>query len=222
MSLFDAHGVQRVALAIGTPCQDSVSAGYAHDLARLVGCIAATRPDITITVLQSRGTIIPAQRASLVKAAQQHGATHLLWLDADMRFPEDTFFRLLSHGEPIVACNYATRRHPIIPTAEVRGEGHLMTLADDLSLVEVSHCGMGVMLVDMAVYAQLPAPWFALGYSPKDDNYAGEDVFFCRKARDAGFPVLVDQATSQLVRHAGEMEWTHAHTHVTRDAMEAA
>lgn len=210
--LVDKEGTKLHRVAICTPCQDSVSAGYALDLAKLVGTL-----DMPYTLIQSRGTIIPQQRATLVTLAQQWGATHLLWLDSDMRFPPDTLHRLLDHGEPIVAANYPTRRQPILPTAEHKEHGLLFTGPDSEGLIEVSHVGMGVMLVDMQVFARMRQPWFQLGFTPKTNEYIGEDVFFLRRARGDGYRTLVDQGLSREVRHTGEMEFRAEHANVTRD-----
>lgn len=203
-------------VAICLPCQDSVNAGFALDLARLVGHIPE---GVEYTLIQNRGTIIPQQRATLVTAAQQVQATHVLWIDSDMRFPKDALARLLLHDEPIVAANYSTRRTPILPTAEHREHGMLFTQSDSEGLAEVTHCGMGLMLVQMAVFETMPQPWFALGFNPKDQAYIGEDFFFCRRAREHGFATLIDQSLSKEVRHAGEMEFRYEHANVTRDTL---
>jgi hypothetical protein len=208
MTVLTASGRPKYRVAICTPCQDTVSAGYAFDLASLTGQLPA---DITWTLFQSKGTILPQQRATLVGLAQGWTATHILWLDADMRFPVDTLTRLLAHRVPIVAANYPTRRVPIRPVAEHREHGVLLTTSEDAGLVEVTHCGMGVMLVDTEVYRTVPSPWFALGYHAASQTYAGEDVFFCRKASEAGFPTMVDQSLSQQVRHVGEFEFAARH-----------
>lgn len=207
-----------IRVAIATPCTDQVQAGYTYDLARLVATIAKVRPDIDVTIHQNRGTIIPQQRATLVMSAREAKATHLLWIDSDMRFPPDTLFRLMEHGVPIVAANYTTRRAPFLPTAEHRDLGYLFTPPEADGLATVTHCGMGLMLVDMTVFETIKPPHFAIGYSQRDGEYSGEDFFFCHKAREAGFAIYIDQELSQAVRHAGQMEYTNEHAIVTRDA----
>lgn len=215
MTLLNGDGTPRIKVAICLPCQDTVNAGFALDLARLVRRL--TEEHCEHTIIQNRGTIIPQQRATLVQHATTYGASHVLWLDSDMRFPCDTAARLLAHGEPIVAANYSTRRAPILPTAEHREHGSLFTTPESEGLVEVSHVGMGVMLVEMRVYSTIKEPWFALGFNPVDKQYVGEDFFFLRRARESGFVTLIDQELSKEVRHVGEMEWRPEHACVTRD-----
>lgn len=205
-------------IAIATPCQDQVHAGYTYDLARLVGHAARTQPEVEITIHQNRGTIIPQQRATLVMSAREAQASHILWIDSDMRFPPDALARLLAHNEPIVAANYTTRRKPYLPTAEHREHGYLFTPPATSGLAEVTHCGMGLMLTAMEVFDKTPPPYFIIGYSTADSEYYGEDFFFCRRVRESGFRVLIDQGLSQEVRHAGLMEFTAEHAVITRDA----
>lgn len=205
-------------IAIATPCQDQVAAGYALDLAKLVGYSTALQT-MNLALVQNKGTIIPEQRQSLAKLALQMGASHVLWIDSDMRFPKTALERLLSHDKPIVAANYPMRRPPVLPTAEDRTHGHLFTEPNADGLVEVSRCGMGLMLVETRVFQALSAPWFTLGYSKADDGFVGEDVYFCRKAKEAGFPTLIDQALSIEVKHIGELEYTNQHACLTRDEM---
>lgn len=206
----------RFRVMIATPCTDVVKAGFAMDLAMLYGLVCASGA-IDAAVMQNRGTIIPQQRATLVDAAQRYGATHILWLDSDMRFPKDTLFRLLTHDKPIVAANYARRRHPALPTAEHRDKGHLFTTDDATGLEVVTQCGFGVMLTRMDVFAKISEPWFQIGYTSNDHQYVGEDFFFCAKARKAGFEILIDHDLSKDIKHVGDMDYTHAHAIQARE-----
>lgn len=210
--------VAKSVVALCIPSGDQVSASFALDLAKLVGFVARTHREIDLVLLQVKGSILPQQRATLVQAALTAHATHVFWLDSDMRFPKDALVRLLAHDVPIVAANYPTRRPPIVPVAQRNAEGHLFTTAHAKGLVPVDAVGMGCMLVQASVYHALPKPWFALGYSRSDDGYVGEDHYFCQQARAKGFSVAVDQALSQEVQHLGEMAWTHAHAEQTRTA----
>lgn len=204
-------------VAILTPCQDMVSAGYALDLAKLVGRAALS--GVELVLLQMRGSILPSQREALVANAIAAEATHTLWIDADMRFPKDALERLLAHNQAIVAANYTRRRAPFLPTAEDRDRGYLFTQENSEGLAEVSHCGMGLMLVDMSVFKTLSEPWFTFGFNPRDKSFLGEDFYFCRKAKEAGFPIFIDQELSRDVKHAGEMEVSYQHALQSRTFM---
>lgn len=208
-----------IVVAIAMPCQDQIHAGTALDWVKLVSYTMANYPEIRLQNYQVRGTIIPDQRATLVRVAREKGATHILWIDSDMRFPKDGLVRLLDHRLPIVAANYPTRRPPIIPTAEHKDKGFLFTQPGATGLADVTRCGMGFMLVDMAVYAAIPEPWFQIGFNPGDGRYTGEDTFFLNRARKVGqFETLIDQDLSHEVKHIGAIEFENAHACMTRDA----
>jgi hypothetical protein len=42
----------------------------------------------------------------------------------------------------------------------------------------------------------------------------GEDVYFCRKAAEHGFPTFVDDMVSQQVRHIGAFEYSCEHANI--------
>lgn len=210
-----------IRVAISVPTQDHVAAGFAFDLAGLVGATATHRRDIEMRVHFNKGTLLPSQREDLVRQAIDLDMTHILWLDSDMRFPKNLLHKLLLHQQPIVALNYTTRRLPVAPVAvpldETAGE-RLFLEPGQTGLVPVFSVGMGAMLVDLDVYKALPEPWFILGYSPDSGKFQSEDVYFCLQARQAGLDVLVDVGLSQEVSHIGEWEYRHEHALAFREA----
>jgi hypothetical protein len=217
--ILDQKGERRIRIAIAVPCDDTINAGTAYDLASL----AARDGYRDLNLMFDRGSILPAQRARLVERALEIEASHVLWFDRDMRFPVDTLERLLQHEKAIVAANYTTRRMPYLPTAEGENQrGYLFSGPMSTGLVPVAHVGMGCMLVDTDVFKKLKRPWFTLGFNLKENVYAGEDVYFCAQARRAGFEVLVDADLSKDVSHAGELQFTLQHANMTRDAVNAA
>lgn len=213
----DGNKVLSKTVAIVVPCGDQVAASFAFDLAKLIGFMVAVRPDVRILAYMNKGTIIPEQRHLLVRQAMLENPTHLLWVDSDMRFPKDALLRMLAHEQKVVACNYATRRQPCIPTAGTGPDDELLYPADDeTELIPVSRCGMGLMLVDADVYRTVPAPWFALGFNKAQDSYAGEDVFFCGLMQRNGIAVNVDPVLSRELKHCGEFEYGLIHADLTK------
>ena len=203
-------------IVLATPCTDVVKAGFALDLAKLTATVAASGIDAAI--VHNRGTIIPEQRQVLAETALDMDASHVLFIDSDMRFPKDGLFRLLAHQQPIVGVNYPRRREPFLPTAQHQEHGYLFTDDKAEGLTEVTQLGFGFVLIDTRVFEAMPKPWFAIGYS-KTGNYVGEDVFFCSRARIAGFRVLVDHDLSKAITHTGDMEYTQAHANAHRPTL---
>ena len=203
-------------VAVCLPCRDIVNTGFAFDLARLSANWSATFVPSggQLAFYTSMGTLIANQREELAERAIVDGADYILWLDTDMRFPKDALARLLSHGEKIVAANYATRRVPVKTVAFDVVEKDwtcVYTRAGDTGLREVAAVGMGVMLVATDVYKSLPKPWHHIGYSMKSGEFSGEDIYFCKAARHAGYKVLIDQDLSKEVKHIGTFEFSHEH-----------
>jgi len=168
--------------------------------------------DDRVMLYTSHGTLIASQRMELARQALEEKADYLLWLDSDMRFPKETIGHLILRDKPIVAANYATRRMPVKPVAMTDDDGKIgrvYTAPDSEGLQPVDYIGMGVMMVKREVFEKIEAPWFAIPYSTVGNHYIGEDVFFCRKAREAGYEVLVDHDLSHQVKHIGTFEYSH-------------
>lgn len=229
MSLVDEHGRPRaekapqapIRVTIAIPARDQVATSFMYDLTGMVAATARNRRDIELRLVVNKGTLIADQRHELVQLARHADSTHILWLDADMRFPKDSLVRLLAHDVDIVAANYSERRIPPRPVARLSDETgeRLYITEESTGLVEVTSVGMGAMLTKLGVFAHTPAPWFMLTWNPEEQAYSGEDTFFARKARENGFTVLVDQDLSREIKHLGEIEFTLDHTLAVRDEL---
>lgn len=184
-----------VRLAIAVPAHDTVPALFANDLAKLYAATSASVPIITLATMI--GTFVHQAREKLLHdVVNLWGATHVLWLDADMAFPPDTALRLLKHGVDVVAANYVTRVAPSRPTA--MRDGQCVSSAEATGLEAVEHVGMGAFLMKASVVSNIPSPRF--WYSTATET---EDVFFCRLLRAAGHSIYIDHDLSREVGHVG-------------------
>jgi hypothetical protein len=151
----------------------------------------------------------------------QEGCTHILFIDSDMRFPQDMIGRLIKHDLDIVATNCARRRMPTGPTAQLykeNGERELVwTMPESTGLQEVGSVGMGVMLIKANVFEALAEPWFETPWRHDKRGYIGEDVYFCQKAAAAGFKIWIDHDVSKEIGHIGTFEFKHDHTWVMKE-----
>lgn len=184
-------------ILLATPTRDTVTAGFAGDLVRL----CRRHPDLRF--MAALGIYIANLRQLCVSAAQQLGASHLLFVDSDMRFPADTLDRLLEHDLPIVAANYVQRTMPEWWVARV--DGQPTSSVGRTGVQEVESVGFGVILIQTALFTTLARPWFDTPYD--GENHLGEDLYFCQQARKAGVSVWVDHDLSQSVRHQGTIEY---------------
>lgn len=208
------RGNRPVRIAIAVCSRDTVKAGFAFDLAKMVAFIAMhgiAPGKMELCILNNRGTLIVNQRHELVVEAMRNECDAILWLDDDMRFPPDTLFRLLAHDVPVVAANYCTRKEPVHPVAFTHVDRanpamyrYCWTEKDSTGLEQVDTVGMGVMLTHISAFLSISPPAFNLTWNEAGAGFEGEDIYFCLKLREAGVKVMVDHDLSKLIQHDGE------------------
>jgi hypothetical protein len=202
----------KIRVAVSVPAQDEMKSGFAYDLARMMTATAHQRHEIELRLHFVRDTLLPRARHDLVAMALTTGCTHILFLDSDMRFPKDTLVRLLAHEEPIVGVNYTRRRPPFEPTASDAELKPVYVEPGVEGLVPVVHMGLGVTLIDLDLFRQIPGPWFQIAHLAESGKYVGEDVYFMTLVREHGLSALVDNTLSREVTHLGEMEYSSDHS----------
>lgn len=178
-------------IIICTPTKDTIHSGTAFDLVQLV----KHSPEANFAV--SQGTILPNQRTNLIRKVIESHAGHVLFIDSDMRFPEDTIDKLLSHKKDIIGAN-CKHRQANKWTAGISSRGKT-------GIQEVDNIGFGVTLIRTEVFIKMAEPWFATPYDGV--QFVGEDVFFCRKAKEMGYKIFIDHDLSQDVKHIGSYEF---------------
>jgi hypothetical protein len=169
--------------------------------------------ELNVKIVNKRSSLIVDSRESMVEKALLEGATHVLFLDSDMIFPEDALHRLFSRNEPFVAANYVQRSLPTRPNAIGMLDTVKHTDDDDTGIEEVKSVGFGLALIRTEVFDAMPRPWFDTYWYTNDKGkrlIIGEDVYFCHKARHAGYKIYIDQDLSKQVGHVGTMEYIHA------------
>lgn len=173
-------------LGIGIPCN------YDHvPRAFFMGMMTLRKPEFQL-ILAETGNI-DVMRNHIVAEAQQSGCTHLIMMDTDMLYHEDTLIRLMSHELPVVGA-LCYRRYPPFDPLMFRGKPGTYKSIDQWppnALVEVDATGTGCLMFDMGIFKRMPAPWFQIRFNP-DGSPIGEDIGFCADLRDAGHRIFVD------------------------------
>lgn len=225
-----------VKIAICIPAYGDTKAKFTQSLANmLVFTLGATIEDaagepvkLEIEVFMVSSSMLTESRHRLLAEAIRWEADYMLCLDADHTFPADTLVRLLSHGLPVVGCNYARRFTPTAPTAAYEGEdGYSRVLyttkekADAGEVEPCAHLGFGVLLLNMRIFDALQhhaeqngdgnfLPLFKFEPTENKVGMIGEDVFFFRKLKEAGIRPFVDHGLSWEVGHVFEVIITNA------------
>ena len=167
-------------LSICVPARETVNTGFSYDLAMLTARFyGAAAQGTTFNLNFINGTMIADQRTKLIEMSLKQGATHILFLDSDMRFPSNLVEKLARHDKDIIACNYATRRLPVKTVAfkDFSTLSYIYSI-DKTGLEECDAVGMGAMLIKADVFRKLAYPWFQIHYLPTARMWAGEDMFF--------------------------------------------
>lgn len=215
-------------ILVASPSHDMCPANFAFDLARLFAtlCINVGGGDVGgVNLYMLTGTYVPRARQEIAMAALQHDYTHILWLDADMRFPMDAAIRLLEHDKEVVGINYSTRsvtsQFTAIKSIGNRRKGDpafkCVTLPPSKGLEEVEAIGFGVLLMKTSIFERLHDPagarghWFQTKCDEETGTHMGEDVYFCRLARRAGAKIYVDHDLSKECGHIGQLVYTIEH-----------
>ena len=181
-------------IVIATPSRGEVRAEYTSDLVELM------RRHPKARYASALGTYLSNLREGLAEAVLASGATHLLFLDSDMRFPPTALEQLLAARKDIVGANYRQRTGPGT-TARVGTE---FVPLEGPGLTKVDVLGFGVTLISTKALSLIPKPWFAMPWDGA--KFVGEDVYFCAKAKDAGFDIWADLKLSSSVKHIGNIE----------------
>lgn len=142
--------------------------------------------------------------------------THMLQIDADIGWSADAVRQLLAHDRDVVGGAYPVksdlaRIYPVTLTGK-----------EESGLLEADGLPGGFMLVKREVIERMTAarkaykcaalPWGAMKVAPlytrdmQEDGYTGEDIMFCRRAKEAGFSAWLDPDIS--FTHTGVKTWS--------------
>ena len=203
-------------LHICIPSGDLVCADFMMSVTNMVMYLYQNRltdGDVSLRIVNRRSSLIVDSREQLVEQALLAGATHIMFIDSDMNFPEDALHRLFSRNEPFVAANYVQRCLPTRPNAVGMLDAPKHTDDDSTGIEEVKSVGFGLCLIRAEVFDAMPRPWFDTYWYTSDKGnrlIIGEDVYFCHKAAHAGYKTYIDHDLSKMVTHIGTMEYIHA------------
>ena len=195
-------GKEKVRVIIGVPVAD-VDAMRALTAQSIGGAIIGAN-GLVIDMILRRSCDRVSNRTFLVKESIKNGATHLLFVDSDMIFPDDTIPRLLAHKKKIVGVRYKKRQFPIEWLYKP------LDKESETKIFKVEHVGTGLMLIDLSIFKEewtdprngKKVPFFNFGRDSQGNLVMGEDIWFCMAAQDMGHSVWVDPTLQ--IGHLGE------------------
>lgn len=149
-------------------------------------------------ILETPGKPLDVARQEMTaQALTVPEVTHILWVDADMVFPQDALKQLLAHKLPIVGALCFERREPYNSTIHVGGK--LQSDYPRNQLMKVDSTGGAFLLTERRVYDAISVKfqprgwWWPMTVDTLDNRIAGDESFLIR-AKECGFDVYVDTA----------------------------
>lgn len=177
---------------IAIPCMDQVPAQFAQ-------CLACLKMPEESQIALQIGSLVYTSRNTLARHAMKEGFDYVLWLDSDMTFEADLFYRMLQvmndNDIKMLTGVYFRRRHPYSPVLfdkmEPKGKGWNYTEFTELpdGLFEVGSCGFGCVLMATEVLLDVQMKH---GYLFHPMNDGGEDISFCWRVRECGHKIICD------------------------------
>jgi len=226
-------GANAMNILVMVPCGEMLHSLFAYDLVQMMNLTLSVMPPNAgdIGLMMNIRTYIHRSRTELLEGALAAGATHVLWLDSDMRFPPDALLRLLQRDLPIVGINYAKREMPPsfvaikkVPDPDDPSAKGQVLVTDEKSTgcEEVDALGFGCVLMETSALIGLPdpkvEPWFSYRQTASGDTI-GEDVYFCKYMLQErlGQRIFVDHDLSWDCAHLGAFSYKTAHAAAARD-----
>lgn len=119
-------------------------------------------------------------------------ADALLMIDTDMTFTTDDVRRLITLDSPIAASAYMFDLGRLDAALETP-DGIQMLQSSPLpdKPGQVDYAGTGFMLIQREVFEKIGQDWFN-HTTLEDGTWLWEDWSFCKRAREAGFPIWLD------------------------------
>lgn len=175
---------------------------------------------------------IDLARSMVTAHAMEWGADKLFFIDDDISWRPDDFWRVVRFGlEPITVGTYPMYTKQIDISKPISEQVRLCyrPLEEPVTIGPTEHidgCGLGFACITRAVFETLKPTvrhfnrsGFSDGENAEmydyfasidvEDEWCGEDFGFCRRARGAGFDIVLDK-TIRLIHHEGRMGLTGA------------
>lgn len=138
--------------------------------------------------------------------ALDNNHTHILQLDTDHIYPDDTIVRLLSHKKEFV-CGVTTKKIPPfeqtqfykVDVPKVNFPKNVCKFKEENKLEKIEGTGMVGSLIDLKIFSKLNFPYYDRKYKLGKKGEileTGEDIYFCRQLKKVGVDVWCDKGLS--------------------------
>ena len=185
-------------LMIAIPTIDYIHFAFARCLTALVEHLKDIGADFRVCF--QGNTVVYLARDDLARKAVEEGCTHVLWLDADMLFPETIVEDLTQSGKPFVSGIYHARRPPHRSCLFKRLSPAQRISEYPAEPFRIEGCGFGCVLMQTGILKTVD---LSTGDLFLPDGFFGEDLSFCRRATSLGYELWCDPRV--VCGHIGQM-----------------
>lgn len=160
-------------------------------------------PHAHTMMFSQTGCYVHQNREDMVRRAiDDFECDYIFFVDTDMIFEGATLSHLLSLDKDVVGVPYNRRKLPAESTVKLLGPNDTPVEGKVPSkLFKAYAVATGCMLIKREVFANLPHPWFFFAHAEDGTLTIGEDIWFCKRVREAGFDVWADPTVP--IKHLG-------------------
>ena len=188
---------------IAIPCMDTIPVGFAQSLLHL-------EKGENVSVSFRANSLVYDSRNLLSLTAIEQGFDRVMWIDSDMMFTPSAMRMLqddmTSHNWDMVTGLYFKRNGSCLPV--IYDDLREPTIGDDGKPIKHIHeyvdypqdavfpvagCGFGFVLTSTKL---LNAVWQTYGPAFSPLPWAGEDMSFCYRVQQLGYPIMCDSRVS--------------------------
>lgn len=191
-------------ICVSVPSMGDVKIQMLHSLVKAM-FYTSNSLECGLSLYTPVGVLIDYNRNKSVNEALRLGASHLLFVDSDMAFPQDAVVTLASREKDIIGVPYNYKiPNKAWTTIKIMGEDGTFVQTDKIptELFKAGAVGTGFMLIKTEIFKTIPKPWFFYKYIEEDDYTAGTDIYFCEKAREYGYDIWCDPTIP--MKHIGD------------------
>jgi hypothetical protein len=154
----------------------------------------------SLHIISPKGCYIHQNRNTIAQTAIDDKFSHVLFVDADMVFPEDGIDKLRQRDKDIIGAAYNIRQQlPLKTTVRWHGGEKL-----PITPFRCEGLGFGFVLIKTDVFRKIEKPWFFFQDLGNND-FEGEDYYFFTKAIKTGYDVWCDPTIA--MKHIGDYQY---------------
>ena len=205
-------------IKILTPCYGgNITSGYFHSILDFFPYALQRGINVSVETLPNCSLISLGRDLMLRRALNDDTWTHVMWIDADLRFKPEYIHSMIVDGKDIVGGFYPKKGLPIDFASSPQPGGEQTEV-----LSETIYCATGFMLIKREVIEAMYkhfAKELTFRYFEHDDIvdlfapiidedglYLTEDYAFCKRAKSLGYKTYMSKRFE--LPHLGQMEYS--------------